>query len=178
MKYYSELTREIYDTPEQLKEAEGKIKKQFDKKVLSETATDKNKPAVDVERKAAAQKVEEAFAKVMELKESHKAQEDEYAKELEAIEEKYYKLHRELEDKENEETKAVKQKINALDKELAEQAAAARKQLTEFCKKYGAYHYSVNTKNADIFPMLQILRGVEHTGNILDNMFGNFWGLF
>lgn len=173
MKYFSEITNKNYDTVEELQKAEAGIEKQFNEKEAIETK-EEVKP-VGNDRKVAAQKVDEAIAKASEVRKSVKAKKEELDEKMNTIDEKYEKLYRELEDKKTAEQRELVAQVKALDKEVEAAYEAARKELADFSKKYGAYHCSVNAKNSDIFPMLWGFREAERLQELFSGFFGNPW---
>ena len=178
MKYFSEITNKNYDTVEELKKAEAAIEKQFDEKETEKVVKvkEETKP-VESERRVAAKKVDDAIAKISEVRKSVKAKKEELDDKIMAVDEKYEKLFRELEDKKAAEQKELIAQEKALDKEVEAAYEVARKELAEFSKKYGAYHCSINAKNADLFPLVWGFREAERLQNLFSGFFGNPWML-
>lgn len=174
MKYFSEITNKTYDTEEELVAAEKSFEKQKKENNLENDG-----------RKLAAQKVDEALNKVAQVRAENKTKEDAINEKLDQISEKYRQLfkeveekyraeERELEEKQRSEEKELHEELKKNDKQLSDTLTAARKEMSEFCKKYGAYHYSVNAKNSDIFPFLWGIRQTERFQNAFD-LFGGLW---
>lgn len=185
MKYYSELTNEKYDTVEELNAAEAKIKTQFETK----TAQKESKDVVTNERKQAAQAVEKAFAHASQIRKDNSTKRDEIDEEMRKIDKKYdakfLAIQKEY-DRQNEETskarddesEALEKKYKELDKSDKEALDAAYAELRAFCKKYGAYHYSVDTAGAELFPMLMGFGQIEKAQNAFRDIFSSVFNLW
>lgn len=176
MKYFSEITNKTYDTEEELVAAEKSLEKQKKESNLENDG-----------RKLAAQKVDEALNRVAQIRAENKVKEDainekfdgiseKYGQLFKELEEKYHAEERELEEKQHSEERELREELKKNNKELSDALTAARKEMSEFCKKYGAYHYSVNAKNSDIFPFLWGVRQTERFQNAFD-LFGSLWDL-
>lgn len=186
MKYYSEITKKNYDTVEALEEAEAKIKTQADKKLAAEK-DDKN--VVNTERKEAAQVVEKAFALASQVKKDNSAKRDELDKQNREIDKKYRAKNIELQKEYDAKIEALTQEqeaeeeklgeaYDALDKADEEALEKAYAELSAFCKKYGAYHYSVDTAGAELFPMLMGFGRIEKAQNLFQSMFDSMFNLW
>ena len=182
MKYYSEITKKNYDTVEALEEAEAKTKTQAENKLVE-------KEAAVTERKAAAKIVEDAFTHASQIRKDNSAKRDILDEELKSIDKKYdtkfLELKKEYDAKDlelskqrEEEYETMDKKFKELDKADKEALDKAYDELRAFCKKYGTYHYSVDTAGAELFPLLMGFGQVEKAQNIFQNMFNSMFNLW
>lgn len=171
MKYYSELLKKNFDTAEACEEAEAKMQKQL-------TEKEAEKAVAETNRKDAAVKVEEAFAKASQARKINKEKKEQFEEELNKINRKYNEQIAKIQADRQKEEQEIMAKYKALDKEDRQNLEAAYDVLRDFCKKYGTYHYSVNAEGADLFPMLLGFGQLEKVHNIFNDMFGNFFNLF
>lgn len=168
MKYYSEITKEVYDTEEALKKAEQHIENQVEKK----------ENAVVNERKEAAKVVEKAFADAAAKRKENSAKREELDKKNREIDRKYEAEFSKLERAQREEQDALGDEYALLDKSDKQCVEQAYEELRKFCKKYGAYHYSVDAAGADLFPMLMGFGQMEKAQSMFSNMFNSIFNLF
>lgn len=168
MKYYSEITKEVYDTEEALKKAEQHIEDQVEKK----------ENAVVNERKEAAKVVEKAFAEASAKRKENSAKREELDEKSIAIDKKYDAEAKKIEEAREKELDAIGVEYRALDKSDKECIEQAYEELRKFCKKYGAYHYSVDAAGADLFPMLMGFGQMEKAQSMFSNMFNSMFNLF
>lgn len=186
MKYHSELTKENYDTVEELEAAEAKIKTQFENKV---PAKDNKENAVSNERKADAKAVEDAFAlaskqrkdnatKREELDEEVRKIHKKYDAKFEAIQKEFDKASEETSKAQDAELESIEKQYRELDKADKENLEKAYAALRSFCKKHGAYHYSVDAAGAELFPMLMGFGQFEKTQNIFKDFFNSMFNLW
>ena len=171
MKYYSEILKKNFDTAEACEEAEAKIQNQLAKKEAEKAVAENN-------RKEAATKVEEAFAKASQIRKSNKDKRTLIYEELTKINNKYNEQIKAIEENRKKEKQELELQYKDLDKEDRQSLEEAYGILRDFCKKYGTYHYSVNAEGADLFPMLLGFGQVEKVNNMFDSMFGDFFNLF
>ena len=181
MKYYSEILKKNFDTAEACEEAEAKIQNQFVKKEAEKAVTENNSissNSISVYRKEAAAKVEEAFAKASQIRKSNKDKRALICEELTKINDKYNEQIKAIEEERKKEKRELELQYKDLDKEDRQSLEEAYEILRDFCKKYGAYHYSVNAEGADLFPMLLGFGQMEKANNMFNSMFGDFFNLF
>ena len=171
MKYYSEILKKNFYTAEACEEAEAKIQNQLAKKEAEKAVAENN-------RKEAATKVEEAFAKASQIRKSNKDKRALIYEELTKINNKYNEQIKAIEEDRKKEKQELELQYKDLDKEDRQSLEEAYGILRDFCKKYGTYHYSVNAEGADLFPMLLGFGQVEKVNNMFDSMFGDFFNLF
>lgn len=183
MKYYSEILKKNYDTVEALEKAEAEAK------TKDESAVVKNTSGEISDRKSAAKIVEDAFAHASQVRKDNSAKRDALNEELKAIDKKYdakfLELQKEYETKNRElsqardkECEAMDKKFKELDKSDKDILNGAYDKLREFCKKYGAYHYSVDAAGSDLFPMLLGFGQIEKTADLFKNMFNSMFNLW
>lgn len=184
MKYYSDVTKEKYDTVEALEKAEAEAQAK-----AVQTADKQPKEVALSERKEAAKRVEKAFAVASQKRKENANKREELEDKIAAIEEKYDEKYRTcqkefdaqcevLELKRREETAVINKECKELekaDKAILEEAYA---ELRAFCKKYGTYHYSVDAAGAELFPMLMGFGQVEKAQNAFRDIFGSIFNLF
>lgn len=168
MKYYSDITKKTYDTVEALKEAEKKIES------LAET----KESEVTNKRKEAAKAVEKVFADASALRKENGKKRDALDEKSRGITKKYDEQIRKLELDREKELEAMDDEYRTLDKADKKAMEQAYEELRKFCKEYGAYHYSVNTGDSDLFPMLMGFGQMERAQNALSNMFNSIFNLF
>ena len=179
MKFYSEITKQNYDTVEALQEAEKQVQNQ---------AVDKQTATVS-DRKEAAKVVEKAFANASAKRKENAVKKEELDKKLREIDKKYRleaaKLENEYREKSEELNKATEEKreavegqyreIEKLDKEALNEAY---EELRKFCKKYGTYHYSVDAAGAELFPLLMGFGQIEKTQSVFASLLNSAFNLF
>ena len=172
MKYYSEITKKTYETVEELQKEEASIKEKLEAKASEQP----QEPTVQSasERKEAAKKVEFAFENVSKLKKANESIREGIDKRVRDLELKYQKLHMELEEQQRQEMIAIEEQHKELDKGEEKAIEEAYAKLREFCKEFGAYHYSVNANDSNIFPMLMGFGQVEKMSHLFGEFFRNF----
>ena len=186
MKYYSELTNKNYDTVEELKAAEAKIKTQFEEKV---PAKEDKESAITNERKADAKAVEDAFALASKQRKDNAAKREELDEEIrkihkkydakfEAIQKQYDESSLETSKAQDAELEEIDKQYRELDKADKENLEKAYAELRAFCKKHGAYHYSVDTAGAELFPLLMGFGRFEKTQNMFKDLFDSMFNLW
>lgn len=172
MKYYSEITKKTYETVEELQKEESSIKEKLEAKASEQPQEPTAQSAS--ERKEAAKKVEFAFENVSKLKKANESIREEIDKKVNDLELKYQKLHMELKDQQRQEMIAIEEQYKELDKVEKKAVEEAYAKLREFCKEFGAYHYSVNANDSNIFPMLMGFGQVEKMSHLFSELFRNF----
>ena len=172
MKYYSEITKKTYETVEELQKEEASIKERLEAKA-SEQPQGQTVQSTS-ERKEAAKKVEFAFENVSKLKKANESIREGIDKRVRDLELKYQKLHMELEEQQRQEMIAIEEQYKELDKGEEKAIEEAYAKLREFCKEFGAYHYSVNANDSNIFPMLMGFGQVEKMSRLFGELFRNF----
>ena len=79
-----------------------------------------------------------------------------------------------LEEQQRQEMVAIEEQHKELNKGEEKAIEEAYAKLREFCKEFGAYHYSVNTNDSNIFPMLMGFGQAEKMSHLFDELFRNF----
>ena len=172
MKYYSEITKKTYETVEELQKEETSIKEKLEAKASEQPQEPIAQSAS--ERKEAAKRVEFAFENVSKLKKANESIREEIDKKVRDLEFKYQKLHMELEEQQRQEMISIEEEYKSLDSCEAEAVEEAYAKLREFCKEFGAYHYSVNANDSNIFPMLMGFGQAEKMSRLFSELFRNF----
>lgn len=172
MKYYSEITKKTYETVEELQKEEASIKEKLEAKASEQPQEPTAQSAS--ERKEAAKRVEFAFENVSKLKKANESIREGMDKKVRDLELKYQKLHMELEEQQTQEMIAIEEQYKELDSSEEKAVEEAYAKLREFCKEYGAYHYSVNAGDSNIFPMLMGFGQVEKMSHLFGELFRNF----
>lgn len=172
MKYYSEITKKTYETVEELQKEEASIKEKLEAKASEQPQEPTAQSAS--ERKEAAKRVEFAFENVSKLKKANESIRDDIDKKVRDLELKYQKLHMELEEQQRQEMIEIEEQYKELDKGEEKAVEEAYAQLREFCKEFGAYHYSVNANDSNIFPMLMGFGQAEKMSRLFGEIFRNF----
>lgn len=172
MKYYSEITKKTYETVEELQKEEASIKGKLEAKASGQPQEQTVQSAS--ERKEAAKQVELAFENVSKLKKANESIREEIDKKVNDLEHKYQKLHMELEEQQRQEMTEIEEQHKELNKGEEKAIEEAYAKLREFCKEFGAYHYSVNTNDSNIFPMLMGFGQAEKISRLFDELFRNF----
>lgn len=172
MKYYSEITKKTYETVEELQKEEASIKEKLEAKASEQPQEPTAQSAS--ERKEAAKRVEFAFENVSKLKKANESIRDDIDKKVRDLELKYQKLHMELEEQQRQEMIEIEEQYKELDKGEEKAIEEAYAQLREFCKEFGAYHYSVNANDSNIFPMLMGFGQAEKMSRLFGEIFRNF----
>lgn len=172
MKYYSEITKKTYETVEELQKEEASTKGKLEAKASEQPQEPIAQSAS--ERKEAAKKVELAFENVSKLKKANESIREEIDKKVNDLERKYQKLHMDLEEQQRQEMVAIEEQHKELNKGEEKAIEEAYAKLREFCKEFGAYHYSVNTNDSNIFPMLMGFGQAEKISRLFDELFRNF----
>lgn len=126
------------------------------------------------ERKEAAKQVELAFENVSKLKKTNESIREEIDKKVRDLELRYQKLHMDLEEQQRQKMAAIEDQYKKLDKGEEEAVEEAYAKLRAFCKEFGAYHYSVNANDSNIFPMLMGFGQVEKMSHLFGELFRNF----
>ena len=195
MKFYSDITEKMYETKEELEKAESEAAVQ----AQAQTPVTKESKAVS-ERKMAADKVSKVFADVSAARKVSAEKRKELGIQQEALDKKYKDRQREiaqqyekekrtLDDTYSTKAAAIESEYEAesqklgkalikLDEEDKKGLNAAYKELFDFNKKYGKYHYSVDSEGAELFPLLFGFGQIERTGNVLESLFNSFFNLF
>lgn len=168
MKFYSDITKKLYDNEEALKEAEQKIQTQLEKK----------ETGLVNERKEAAKLVEKAFADASAQRKENNTKREALDAKSREINKKYDVEIKKIEEQKEAEFETLEDEYRALEKSDKEILEQAYEELRKFCKKYGAYHYSVDAAGADLFPMLMGFGQMEKARNIFSDIFGNMFNLF
>lgn len=172
MKYYSEITKKTYETVEELQKEEASIKEKLEAKASEQPQGPTVQSAS--ERKEAAKKVEFAFENVSKLKKANESIREGMDKKVRDLELKYQKLHMELEEQQRQEMIEIEEQYKELDKGEEKAIEEAYAKLREFCKEFGAYHYSVNANDSNIFPMLMGFGQAEKMSHLFGELFRNF----
>lgn len=125
MKYYSDLTEEKYETVEELEAAEAAYNEEHS-----------GEKTVEAEQKMT--EAEKAQAKAEALAEKKRKERAAAAKKIEEI---------------LEAIKYTQRDINDLKRELRKQQRDYEEALSEFCRKYGAYHTTIREPVSTVFDL-------------------------